>query len=118
MPIATANELREATAFHRERTSAKTRAELLTDWIERFPKVADKAIKDAVRLGLLSCSVPMPYQPTENDRMSWARSLRWDDKRLDQWVREQLPGCTVAYTEESQPGIVGGWMALEVSWAP
>lgn len=117
MSIATADELRQATSFHRERMGVKTRDELLMDWAERFPKIADRAIREAVRQGLYSCQVPIPYQPAmSEEQVAWVRELRIGTMRLDAWVRAQLPGCTVTFVEEAMAGVVGGWFTLEISW--
>ena len=114
--IATAEELRSATEFHRAKLNEKSKEERLEEWKDKFEKHADKAIKEAVRQGLWSCSLALPFQPSA-DKQEYCRSTRIDGKDLRVWVRERLSGCQVEYSEEAMAGVKGGYFTLEVSWA-
>jgi hypothetical protein len=113
--IATAEELQAASEFHKAKLAEKSKEEKLQDWIDKFEKHADKAIKESVRQGLYSCSLSLPFQPDTN-KQKFCRSTMIDGKDLRVWVKEQLPGCQAEYVEEAMPGVKGGWFTLEVSW--
>jgi hypothetical protein len=113
--IASAEELREATAFHQAKLAEKSKEEKLEEWKDKFEKHCEKAIKEATRQGLWSCSLALPFQPGIN-KQEFCRSALIDGKDLRVWVREKLPGCQVEYSEEAMPGVKGGYFTLEVSW--
>jgi hypothetical protein len=113
--IGTAEELREATEFHQTKLAEKSKEEKLEEWKDKFEKHCEKAIKEATRQGLYSCSLTLPFQPGL-DKQAWNRSVMIDKKDLRVWVKGKLPGCQVEYSEEPMPGVKGGWFTLEISW--
>lgn len=114
--IATAEELREASKIHREARREKSKEELLASWVKGFEKSADRAIKDAVRVGAECCSIQLPWQPGKN-HPKFVRQTKIEGKDLRVWVKQQLPGCQVAYvSEEFDEDDEDIWYVLEVSW--
>ncbi len=114
--IASAEELRSATEFHQAKLNEKSKEEKLEEWKDKFEKHMEKAIKEATRQGLWSCSLALPFQPGV-DKQAWNRSVMMEGKDSRVWVKQRLPGCQVEYSEEAMPGVKGGYYTLEVSWA-
>ena len=114
--IANAEELRSATEFHQAKLDEKSNKEKLEEWKDKFEKHCEKAIKEATRQGLYSCSLALPFQPGVN-KQAWNRSVMIEGKDLRVWVKEKLPGCQAEYSEEPMPGVKGGWFTLEISWS-
>jgi hypothetical protein len=114
--IASAEELRGATAFHQAKLAEKSKEEKLEEWKEKFEKHAEKAIKEATKQGLYSCSLALPFQPGV-DKQAFCRSVMLEGQDLRTWVKKHLPGCQAEYSEEPMPGVKGGYYFLEVSWA-
>ena len=114
--IATAEELREASKIHREARREKSKEELLASWVKNFEKSADRSIKEAVRVGLEQCSVQLPWQPGRN-HPKFVRQTKIEGIDLRTWVKQQLPGCDVAYvSEEFDEDDEDIWYVLEISW--
>lgn len=114
--IATAEELREASKIHREARREKSKEELLASWVKSFEKLADRAIKEAVRIGLEQCSVQLPWQPGKNHQ-KFVRQTKIEGIDLRNWVKQQLPGCQVAYvSEEVDEDKEDIWYVLEICW--
>ncbi len=116
--IATAEELREASEMSREARQEKSKEELLKSWMKHFEKTVDRAIKDAVRAGSNLCSIQLPWQPGRN-HSKYVRQTMIDGVTLQNWVKEQLPGCAVDYVEEEYEKDEDGevWYVMEISWA-
>ena len=129
--IATAKELREASKIHRVSRQEKSKEELLASWVKGFEKAADRAIKDAVRVGLEQCSVQLPWQPGKN-HPKFVRQTKIDGMDLRVWVESRLPGCKASYVEEEFEEKEGDlwyaagdlwyaagdlWYIMEISWA-
>lgn len=113
--IASAEELRSVTEAYQAKLDEKSKEEKLEEWKDKFEKHCEKAIKEATRQGLYSCSLSLPFQPSV-DKQAFCRSVMIDKKDLRMWVKQQLPGCQVEFSEEAMPGVKGGYFTLEVSW--
>jgi hypothetical protein len=113
--ISSAEDLQAATEFWKGKRDEMSKGDLLAEWVQKFSKQTEKTIKEAVKQGLYSCSVYLPYQP-EKDREAWNHSLKIEGKDLRNWVKERLPGCTIEYVLEPMEGVTGGYFVLEICW--
>lgn len=115
-PVATAEDLRAATDFHRSKKDERSKEEKLEEWVEKFDKYGEKTIKEAVREGLFCCSLRLPFQPDVKNIIQWNTTTKIQKKDLRTWVKSRLPGCEVEYVNESMPNVKGGYFTLEISW--
>ena len=113
--IATAKELREASKIHRLARQEKSKEELLASWVKNFEKAADRAIKEAVRVGLEQCSIQLPWQPGKNTQ-KFMQQTKIEGMDLREWVKQHLPECEVAYMSEEMEEEEDIWFVLEINW--
>ncbi len=113
--ISSAEDLQAATEFWKGKRGEMSKGDLLAEWIQKFSKQTEKTIKEAVKQGLYSCSIHLPFQP-EKDKNAWNRSVMIEGQDLRNWVKKQLPGCDIEYVLEPMEGVIGGYFVLEICW--
>lgn len=112
--ISSAQDLREATEYWKVKRGDSVKEDLLNEWVSKFAKHTEKTIKEAVKQGLFSCSVYLPYQPEKKGDI-W-KGIVVEGIDLRTWVKKQLPGCDVEYVLEPMEGVKGGYFVLEICW--
>ena len=110
--IATADELRAATAFYLGKLQElqKSNDERCADWIDWLRRRAGKLFKDAAALGRYSVVLDPPFQPRGAEEVA---TLGAFGRR----VKPLFPGCAMWVNEEEDAeGVVS--YTIEISWAP
>lgn len=113
--ISSASELSEATEYWKAKRTDMLKGDLLNEWTSKFFKHTEKTIKEAVKQGLYSCSIYLPYQP-EKKGDAW-KGIFVEGIDIRVWVKKQVPGCSVEYVLEPMDGVTGGYFVLEISWS-
>jgi hypothetical protein len=119
--IATAQELAEAT--RQALFDTRPKEEKMSTWVAWFKKRGPQLFRDAVSKGSWNLYLQLPYAPipakTPGKIMYYMVTIDDKQKKLEDWLAEQLPGCKIEFVDiEDEEENGKSEMLLEISWPP